>query len=114
DLARALAAQNAWRGQPPILFFMTATASEIKDPDTDSIMPVDLMQVYADRSFRMCFTNEQIASAVVDFVWSQPTLRSLPDTMALHLIGSERIISKAIGENLVGFDPLSALTRVGA
>jgi len=73
DLARAMAGQVGWRGDAPLLFFTTATASTISDPNEPA--PVDLMRVYAGRSFRMCFTNEQIARAVVDFVWSQPDLR---------------------------------------
>lgn len=73
DLARAMAGQVSWRGDAPLLFFTTATASAINDPNEPA--PIDLMRVYAGRSFRMCFTNEQIARAVVDFVWSQPDLR---------------------------------------
>src|SRR5205085_3296861 len=34
-----------------------------------------LMDVYPGRSFRFCFTNRQMAEAVVDFLWSQPDLR---------------------------------------
>jgi hypothetical protein len=33
------------------------------------------MDVYPGRSFRFCFTNRQMARAVVDFLWSQPGLR---------------------------------------
>jgi hypothetical protein len=33
------------------------------------------MDLFPGRSFRFCFTNEQMAQAVVDFVWSQPDLR---------------------------------------
>src|SRR5581483_1553891 len=36
--------------------------------------PKPLMDVYPSRSFRFCFTNQQMAQAVVDFVWSQPDL----------------------------------------
>jgi len=36
-----------------------------------------LMDVYRGRSFRFCFTNRQVAQAVVDFVWSQPDLRPI-------------------------------------
>lgn len=71
DLATALANQTNWLGDRPLLFITTATASSIGDVLT----PTNLMNVYAGRSFRMCFTNEQIASAVVDFVLSQPDLK---------------------------------------
>src|SRR5262245_51132445 len=73
DLAKALANQKTWQGVSPLLFITTATASAITDPDSQ--LPVDLMDVYPGRSFRMCFTNAQIAQAVVDFVWSQSDLR---------------------------------------
>jgi len=73
DLAKALANQKTWQGVSPLLFITTATASAITDPDSQ--LPVDLMDVYPGRSFRMCFTNAQIAQAVVDFVWSQADLR---------------------------------------
>ncbi len=89
DLARALAAQTAWVTEPPALFFTTATASTFADPDEPAAP--DLMQVYAGRSFRMCFTNEQIAAAVVNFVWSQPDLRPHGNPLsAINVVGLGR------------------------
>lgn len=77
ELARSLERQTVWHGDRPLLFLTTATASTIAD--TDSPAFVDLMQVYPGRSFRLCFTNEQIARAVVDFIMTQPDLTPLGD-----------------------------------
>jgi hypothetical protein len=86
DLARAMAGQKSWRGSPPLLFITTATASTITD--ANELIPVELMKIYPDRSFRMAFTNDQIAQAIVDFVWSQPELRPHGDpTPTLATIG---------------------------
>ncbi len=80
DLARAMSEQKDWRGEQPVLFLTTATASTIVDPSAE---PVNLMDVYAARTFRMCYTNAQIARAVVEFVWSQPDLRPFGDPVPL-------------------------------
>jgi hypothetical protein len=68
------------------LLITTATADRVR-LDTDPLMVTmdaidpsgegaqDLMAIYPGRSFRFCFTNRQMAEAVVDFVWSQPDLR---------------------------------------
>lgn len=83
DLARALAAQEEWRGDRPLMLITTATADEI---DSDAADPTSapptrsLMDVYPRRSFRFCFTNKQMAEAVLDFVWATPGLR--PETFA--------------------------------
>src|SRR5262249_40223187 len=66
------ASQITWRGQPPLLFITTATASTAYNPDGPA---AELMQLYPGRSFRFCFTNKHIAQAIVDFVWSMPDLR---------------------------------------
>jgi len=86
DLAKALAAKTQeWHGQPPLFFITTATADRVRlDDEAESYLtlePVDpakwhdLMSVYQDRTFRFCFTNSQMAEAVVDFVSSQPRLQ---------------------------------------
>lgn len=71
DLARALAAQGGWKGQKPLLFITTATADELADDRASR----PLVDVYAGRTFRFCFTNRQMAAAVTDFVWGRPDLR---------------------------------------
>src|SRR5438874_1989635 len=51
--------------------------------------PVRLMEVYPGRSFRFCFTDEQMAQAVVDFVWSRPELRPYGNPLAaLSAVGA--------------------------
>lgn len=78
DLATALAAQAAWKGDRPLLFITTATADEIAADG--SARGNNLIDLYDDRSFRFCFTNRQMADAVVDFVFAHPRLR--PETFA--------------------------------
>jgi hypothetical protein len=93
DLAQALAAQKEWAGQPPLLLITTATANTIYSESAEERGPVGsaptmLMDVYRDRSFRFCFTNRQMAQAVVDFLWSQPDLRPIGNPFpALGAIG---------------------------
>ena len=72
DLARDLNARTQWKGGRPLLLITTATANDLLDENRE---PYKLMQVYPERSFRFCFTNEQMALAVVDFIWRMPDLR---------------------------------------
>ncbi|MGL6072784.1 MAG: hypothetical protein ACRC8S_01355 [Fimbriiglobus sp.] len=67
DLARALANQPSWRGEKPLLFITTATADETTDRQP-------LVSIHKASTFRFCFTNKQMANAVVDFAWKNPTL----------------------------------------
>lgn len=84
ELARAVS-EAPWTTKP-LLFFTTATATGVTHPDEP--LPTDLMSIYPERTFRICFTNEQIAAAVLDFVWSRPDLRPLGDPLpALATIG---------------------------
>jgi hypothetical protein len=78
ELARVLAAQKDWRGAPPLLLITTATAEKMSVEGTE-FEPFDLMRVYSGRTFRFCFTNRQMARAVIDFVWRQPELRPQGD-----------------------------------
>lgn len=73
DLARELDLRKEWKGARPILLMTTATANEVYLDD--GVEPRKLTQVYPDRTFRFCFTNEQMARAVTDFVWLMPDLR---------------------------------------
>jgi hypothetical protein len=83
DLARALERQTGWHGAKPLLLITTATADQVclAGEQQQLIQPegseawTDLMAIYPGRSFRFCFTNRQMAEAVIDFVWSQPELR---------------------------------------
>ena len=75
DLARALDAQREWSGDRPALFITTATADTITDQETGT--QPRLVDLYDDRSFRFCFTNRQMADAVLDFVEQTPDLRPI-------------------------------------
>jgi hypothetical protein len=70
----------------PLLLLTTATADFVEQnesPETPPPTPyepgVRLTDVYPGRTFRFCFTNRQMAGAIVDFLWSQPDLRPDPD-----------------------------------
>lgn len=75
ELARILAAHQEWHGSPPLLLITTATANSVYVESGDMEARRDLMKVYPNRTFRFCFTNRQMANAVLDFVWRTPELR---------------------------------------
>ena len=65
---------------PPLLLLTTATADQALRSDGT---PLDwLTHLYAGRTFRFCFTNKQMASAVTEFIWHQEKLR--PDTDVVY------------------------------
>src|SRR5438105_246727 len=67
ELANALAdEQTAWHGPAPLLLITTATANGVGDANQTGPSQKSLMDIYPGRSFRFCFTNEQMAKAVVD------------------------------------------------
>ncbi len=86
DLARAMDAQKSWHGDRPLLLITTATADEVaaepEEADPGPALPPtkNLTDVYPGRTFRFCFTNRQMADAVLDFVWDTPGLR--PESFA--------------------------------
>jgi hypothetical protein len=53
----------------PLLLLTTATAQEVGAPG------VALSSIYAGRTFRFCFTNQQMAEAVTEFLDSQDELQ---------------------------------------
>jgi len=81
DLALALADQKSWHGGPPLFFITNASAEivRIADYDNGPGQPAGterkLLSLYEGRSFRVCFSNRQIAEAMLDFVWRTPSLR---------------------------------------
>lgn len=66
----------------PLLLLTTATADKVAIEGRDE--PTDLHQLYPGRTFRFCFTNRQMASAVTRFIWSQADLR--PDADPAFLV----------------------------
>lgn len=75
ELARIMAAQSQWKGSRPLLLITTATANTVFVEPEKVASRRDLMEVYPNRTFRFCFTNRQMAGAVLDFVWRTPELR---------------------------------------
>lgn len=73
DLAYAMAAQTEWKGDRPPLLITTATADFSESHGLGS--KLRLVDIYDDRTFRFCFSNHQMAKAVIDFVWQTPALR---------------------------------------
>lgn len=83
DLANCLQDQYAGSADPgstPLLLLTTATADEGQRRDGQ---PDALTKLYPGRTYRFCFTNQQMAEAVTDFVWSQDGLR--PDGEPFYL-----------------------------
>jgi hypothetical protein len=82
-LAHALQDEGAspLREAGPLLLLTTATADDEVDQSSNSA--VALTSIYADRTFRFCFTNRQMAAAMVDFIWSRDDLR--PDSEPVYL-----------------------------
>ena len=77
DLARALAGRHPDPGTGPLLFITTATA-DLCRADDDDLDGRRLIDIYPGRSFRFCFTNRQMADAVIDYVWRTPDLHPAP------------------------------------
>ncbi|QVL30609.1 hypothetical protein KIH39_17335 [Telmatocola sphagniphila] len=66
DLARSLYEQGSWKGGvAPLLFLTTATADEIKTGPDDY---KKLINFYPGRTFRFCFSNLQMARAVMECI----------------------------------------------
>ena len=91
DAARELAWQlkkqtsDISERERPLLLLTTATADRVTDPDAPADSEgVDLTRVYPDRTFRYCFSNKQMAAAVMRFLWSQDDL--LPDANPVHMV----------------------------
>jgi hypothetical protein len=81
DLARSLkreAEQNSLGDAAPLLLLTTAT---VDDDSAAGDQP--LTDIYPGRTYRFCFTNRQMAEAVVAFIWGQNELR--PDGDPVYL-----------------------------
>jgi hypothetical protein len=101
DNARELAMHlNQYAGElpeedRPLLLLTQATAHRVASPEgKETAMPpsaeatppgrgVRLTHLYPGRTFRFCFTNRQMATAVTDFLWWQPDLR--PDRDPVYM-----------------------------
>ncbi len=76
-LAHALADKKEWNGPRPAFLITTGTATEYAPIDGDT--PEDLIKIYPGRTFRFCFDNAQMASALLDFLSQSPDLRPTAD-----------------------------------
>lgn len=75
ELILALEGRTTWKGPRPLLLVTTATANKVIVTEKGN-NKFDLMHLYSGRrTFRFCFTNKQMAHAVLDFVWWKPELR---------------------------------------
>jgi hypothetical protein len=101
DNARELALYlNQYAGElpeadRPLLLLTQATAYRVAAPEStgtsdpqggETSLPsrgVPLTRLYPGRTFRFCFTNLQMATAVTDFLWWQPDLR--PDRDPVYM-----------------------------
>ncbi|HVS35125.1 MAG TPA: hypothetical protein VMS17_06050 [Gemmataceae bacterium] len=95
DTARELASQlsrqsgDVAEADRPLLLLTTATADRVADPDAPPDAPVKankmgLTDVYAKRTFRYCFSNKQMAAAVMSFLRTQDDLQ--PDLASIHMV----------------------------
>jgi hypothetical protein len=94
DAARELACELRRAAAPlpaarrPVLLLTTATADRVPDESADAPVSepplVKLTSLYAGPTFRFCFTNEQMADAVTQFVWQRDDLR--PDSDPVHVV----------------------------
>ena len=75
EIALSLKDQVTRRGlaTAPLLLLTTATAENVQVGDLSDYLP--LQDLYAGRTFRFCFTNPQMASAVTRFVAARNELR---------------------------------------
>ncbi len=71
--------------QRPLLLLTTATADRVPSESTPADLDgVPLIDVYAGRTFRFCFSNRQIGETVTRFIWSQEELR--PDALPIYTV----------------------------
>lgn len=84
DLAEKLGSLTPQLGDAtPLLLITTATADEVAAGD-DPARSIPLHALHPEKTFRFCFTNQQMAEAVTDFIWGFPELR--PDAEPAYLV----------------------------
>jgi hypothetical protein len=66
---------------PPLLLLTTATADQAQFDDGSLVALTD---IYAGRTLRFCFTNQQMATAVTHFLWHRDELR--PDADLVYQV----------------------------
>lgn len=99
DLALALRQAHQEASRPmPLLLITTATADRVHLPEEPDESP-ELNALYPGRTFRFCFTNSQMAEALVSFVAQHDALRP---------VGSWSVVL-----GLVSAPPTHPLERLG-
>ncbi|MFQ3648967.1 MAG: hypothetical protein SNJ75_01435, partial [Gemmataceae bacterium] len=69
-------AQSLEPEQRPLLLLTTATAdSRDSNEERETTPEATLESLYPGRTYRLCFTNRQMARAVTRFLWSRPDLK---------------------------------------
>jgi hypothetical protein len=87
ELARQLRRQTARtpKKDRPLLLLTTATADRVTDPDAPAgSEAVELTRLYPNRTFRFCFTNRQMASALMSFLRSREEFQL--DLNSVHMV----------------------------
>lgn len=105
ELAQSLAdaATRHPKAAAPLLIFTTATADRTQPREAEGPVLAGnkegalLNGIYQGRTYRFCFTNQQMAQAVTHFIWSQDNLR--PDTDPIYMVEWE---DDAYSRDLIG------------
>ena len=87
ELAWQLQQQSAAMppAERPLLLLTTATADQVSIPQSpQESRSVDLTRVYPDRTFRYCFTNKQMAEAIMGFLMNHDAVR--PNLNPVHMV----------------------------
>ncbi len=120
----------------PLLLLTNATADSVSLPEGSARRPAGksdeegqperLHDLYKGRTYRFCFTNRQMATAITRFVWDQPELR--PDADPAFLVqwttdsysmdlfaGYQRVLDwRVTGDVLQGGLPLGLMAHGAA
>jgi hypothetical protein len=106
DMAWALARRDRWAGGDRPLFLLTTASAETVYGEADDGRPdggghmVPLLDIYPGRTFRFCFSNRQMAEAMLDFVWRTPALRPQRFTdLAAQAVGGGLLAGPALARS---------------
>ncbi len=120
ELAQALrdATADLPEASRPLYCITTATANTAAVAGPDGALRTErLTEIYPGRTFRFCFTNDQMAEAVIDFIWSRDELR--PDAEPAYIVHwaddtYSRDLSGPGGGFATALAPRAATLRAGA
>jgi hypothetical protein len=114
-LAFAAASADVPADRLPLLLLTTATADRVPGAGPSGNADAGLVEVakiYPGRTFRFCFTNRQMATAITRFIWSRAELRPdgdpaflaqwNDDAYSLDLVsGYKRVLDHRAADNLL-------------